>query len=312
MKIDNLILKKIDNADVSSQLLFLADEDEKMIAGYRDKAIFWGAFDGEEMTGQLALVQVDKETAEVVNLAVYPQYENRKIGTRLIEAAVAWSKEKEFREILIKTGNCGIKQIQLYQRCGFRLHSINRDYMIRNYSEPIYENSIRCRDQVVLNYTLYSEEERKKAQDEYWLNFVKENPQFKGCAYEAWPFGIGDAMADQLIGLVQTGRKTATCSALALYGEGEKIPEAGDISMILYGNGMPGCIIETVEVREKTFCEISDEEARLEGEGDLSLKYWQDGHRYFFGLEFAEAGLEFTENITVLFERFKVIYNKEY
>ena len=65
---------------------------------------------------------------------------------------------------------------------------------------------------------------------------------------------------------------------MELYKDNEKIPEVGDLSVITYGNGLPGCIIETKEIRIKPFKEITGDEARLEGEGDLSLDYWRKAH----------------------------------
>ena len=59
----------------------------------------------------------------------------------------------------------------------------------------------------------------------------------------------------------------------------------------------------------KLFREITEEEAGIEGEGDGSLEYWRNGHRYFFEREYKEQGKTFSEDIPVIFEIFNVIYN---
>lgn len=42
----------------------------------------------------------------------------------------------------------------LYQRCGFSIESIEKDYFVRHYPDPIYENGIECRDMVRLRMEL--------------------------------------------------------------------------------------------------------------------------------------------------------------
>ena len=93
-----------------------------------------------------------------------------------------------------------------------------------------------------------------------------------------------------MLGLVKQRLKTATSSAFVMYDTEEKLPQSGRISIIVFGNGVPGCVIETTEVVIKRFDEIQDCDARLEGEGDLSMEYWQEVHRYFFRQEYKEKG----------------------
>jgi len=45
---------------------------------------------------------------------------------------------------------------------------------------------------------------------------------------------------------------------LELYEKNEKVPEQNNISIITYGDGLPGCIIETVEIKIKKFDEINE------------------------------------------------------
>lgn len=299
------------NSNLPYDLLYLADEDDEQIGRYRDSALFWGAVEETRIIGIIGLKLSDKESAEIVSVAVEAAHQNKGIGTRLIEEVITYCREEGFKEILIKTGNCGMSQIALYQRCGFRFHSINKDYFTRFYRAPIYEGDIRCMDQIVLRYRLYCRDEIDATVDAYWNRFLEAKREYEGKSYTVWNFCYGEYLPNKLLGLVRTGKKTATASARDLYGEDEKVPEAGDLSIITYGNGLPGCIIETKEVRVKPFKEISKEEAALEGEGDLSLEYWRNAHRWFFELEYREAGKHFSEDIPVLFERFEVIFDED-
>jgi len=46
----------------------------------------------------------------------------------------------------------------------------------------------------------------------------------------------------------------------------------------------------------------------IEGEGDKSLEYWRRGHINFFTEETKELGIEFNEELEVIFETFQVVY----
>lgn len=125
----------------------------------------------------------------------------------------------------------------------------------------------------------------------------------------AWSFGAGPEQADDLLGLVLAGTKTATAGALWDYeAEDEPLPEIGTLSIILDSTGQPRALIETTEVQVVPFDEVSDEQARLEGEGDLSLEYWRDVHQRFF-TEVADHDRGFSHDMPVVWERFRVLYS---
>ena len=124
--------------------------------------------------------------------------------------------------------------------------------------------------------------------------------------YDSWSFG-GDP--DGLAALCLSGKKRATSSAFPLYeAEGEELPQSGAYSVVADGKGEAVCIIQTRLVKIVPFSEITEEMAAKEGEGDGSLKYWQDVHRPFFTEEMAEAGLSFDESMKVVFEEFVRVY----
>src|SRR4028119_983706 len=86
-------------------------------------------------------------------------------------------------------------------------------------------------------------------------------------------------MADELGGLIASGTKSATCSALWEYeAEGEPLPEVGMKTIVLDGKGVPLCIVETTEVEVRPYDEVDGRFAYEEGEGDRSLEYWREGN----------------------------------
>ena len=146
----------------------------------------------------------------------------------------------------------------------------------------------------------------------YWTTFLKSIPEGAEAvpsAYQAWGFGDSPQMADSLGALVRDGIKTATASLVWAYEtEDESLPEVGDYSVILDGDGDPLCIIETTALYIRPFNEVDAEQAYLEGEGDRSLAFWREVHWDFFGRECTEIGREPTEDMPVLCERFRLVY----
>ena len=58
------------------------------------------------------------------------------------------------------------------------------------------------------------------------------------------------------------------------------------------------------------FCQVDAALAAREGEGDLSLAYWQRVHRDFFEKELAPYGERFDEGMELIFEEFELVYER--
>jgi uncharacterized protein YhfF len=116
-------------------------------------------------------------------------------------------------------------------------------------------------------------------------------------------------MADELGALIAQGVKTATCSSLWEWeAEGNPIPQVGLVTMVLDGRGEPLCIVETIEVTVRKYNEVDANFARDEGEGDLSLNYWRAAHKTFFSRALPKIGKEFSDDMPLVCERFRLIY----
>lgn len=145
---------------------------------------------------------------------------------------------------------------------------------------------------------------------EFWNAFAAsvggvDNRRF----YEAFCFGDGEALANSLAELVLRRTKCATAGSVWHFeAEGKRLPAPGDLSVVTRWDGKPLCVIETLAVDVVPFSEVGADFAATEGEGDGSLSFWQVAHREFFTRECAEAGREFTEDMLVACERFKVVY----
>lgn len=148
--------------------------------------------------------------------------------------------------------------------------------------------------------------------DTFWtayLNSLPEGTPLPPKGYEAWGFGRTPELASRLGALVVQGTKTATTSLFWCYeAENEPLPEPGDLSLIIDGNGEPLCIIETTEIVVKPFNEVDASFAWDEGEGDRSLAYWRGVHWEVFAEDCADLGREPEETMLVVCERFRKLY----
>jgi uncharacterized protein YhfF len=139
----------------------------------------------------------------------------------------------------------------------------------------------------------------------YWKEFWEGQGQEKPQLVSAWQFG---ADPDQLAQLVIDGVKTATCSGFILYElENEPLPAVGDYSIILNKEDVPVAMIKTSEVSMMPMNEVPEDFAIAEGEGDRTYRYWKESHERFFNEELSKLGLEFTEEMVLVCERFELI-----
>ena len=138
----------------SHELLLLADESEASVADYIDRGTCYAAYDNRQIVGQYVLLHTRPFTAEVVNIAVVPDRQRQGIATALLRHAVETARKAGFHLLEIGTGDSGIGQIALYERCGFVRCGVDEDYFRKHDPAPIFENGLECRHMVRLRMEL--------------------------------------------------------------------------------------------------------------------------------------------------------------
>ena len=139
----------------------------------------------------------------------------------------------------------------------------------------------------------------------YWDEFWKAQDKQKPNKVSAWQFG---ADPDYLAQLVMDGIKTATCSGLIFYElENEPLPSVDDYNIVLSSKDEPLAIIRTSDVKIMPMNEVPEEFAIAEGEGDRTYRYWKDVHVEFFTVELRKLGLEYSEDMKLVCERFELV-----
>lgn len=108
---------------------------------------------------------------------------------------------------------------------------------------------------------------------QFWKSYLLKLPENHAHRFlalpQAWSFGNSRDMANQLSNLVVRGIKSATCSRYL----GDNILNDAGLNIILNGKQHPSCLIEVYEIKIRRYCDIDEEWAVSEGEGDLSLDY---------------------------------------
>jgi len=145
-----------------------------------------------------------------------------------------------------------------------------------------------------------------------WENYLKsigESVATTEKTYDSWHFCDNEKDANHLAQLTKMGVKKATTSLVKLYAlEQEPIPKEKELHIItdFYGNAV--CIIEAKKVEKIPFNQVSEEHAKIEGEGDGSLSYWRDVHAKIYIEDAKTFNFEFSEDDLVFFMIFDVIY----
>lgn len=135
-------------------LLLLADPDKSKIDHYLPGSEIFIVREEDLVIGICVLKKQDPFHYEVMNIAVEPDYRGRGIGKSLLLHAIEIARGAGGAFINIATGNTSSGQIALYQKVGFVITEIIKDYFVENYPEPIWENGIQCRDRVVMHLAL--------------------------------------------------------------------------------------------------------------------------------------------------------------
>lgn len=134
------------------ELLLLADEEEKMVDKYLDRGQMF-VLDDEGIKAECVVTQEEDNVIEIKNIAVYPKYQKKGYGRKLIEF-VENKYKNDFDIIRVGTGDSKLT-IPFYENCGFKRSYCIKDFFVNNYENPIYEDGIRLKDMVYLEKNIH-------------------------------------------------------------------------------------------------------------------------------------------------------------
>jgi N-acetylglutamate synthase-like GNAT family acetyltransferase len=141
-------------SNIPISLLLEADPSEQKIHHYLSSSWCYVAVTNEHIIGA-CLIRPDSalNLAEIVNVSIVPELQKQGIGSELLKFSLAQLKQKGIKRVQLSTGTFG-HQLTYYQRIGFRVESVVKNYFLTQYSEPIYEHGIQHKDMLKLYMTL--------------------------------------------------------------------------------------------------------------------------------------------------------------
>lgn len=135
-------------------LLLLADPSKEMIDAYLKRSTIFVAMLNLNVIGALVLFPLSAHSAEIKNIAVKREWQGKGIGKLLLDHAVEAARKENYKSICIGTANSSIGQLYLYQKKGFEITGIVKDFFTDNYADPIYENGIQAKHRLLLKRNL--------------------------------------------------------------------------------------------------------------------------------------------------------------
>lgn len=146
---DLIQIKEAASSEVPMDLLQLADPSRAKIEGYlRQSRCFIATLKGQSI-GVCIVKQISTDTHELMNISVAPEHQQNGIGKKLLRHVIISTREAKSNRLEVGTGTFGY-QLAFYQREGFRVDVIDKDFFLVNYEEPIYEDGIQLKDMLRL------------------------------------------------------------------------------------------------------------------------------------------------------------------
>ena len=143
------MIQEIPVTDAPIDLLLIADPLEDKVLSYLSRSRCFIASSDGTIVGVCVVQPIRTGTYELMSIAVQPSHQKSGYGTALLRWVIDFFRKSGARQIEVGTGTFGY-QLAFYQRHGFRVTGIDRDFFIKNYPEPIFEDGIQLFDMLRL------------------------------------------------------------------------------------------------------------------------------------------------------------------
>src|SRR5262249_55338142 len=107
----------------------------------------------DQLAGATVVRWEDDEPSEIVYISVAPDLRGHGYGKQIIHFFLKELRRRGGHALLVGTANAALDNIAFYQKCGFRMFEIRRDYFAY-IQPPIAEHGIVLRDLFVFRYDL--------------------------------------------------------------------------------------------------------------------------------------------------------------
>lgn len=146
-------IEEIAPADAPVPLLLEADPSWKKVQGYLPQSRCFAAKVNGEIVGCAVLLPLGQGTYELMNISVLTAQQKRGIGSALLRQVIEVARKEGVHRLEVGTGSFGY-QLAFYQKVGFRVFAVDRDFFLRNYETAIFEDGIQLKDMLRLGMEL--------------------------------------------------------------------------------------------------------------------------------------------------------------
>lgn len=138
-------------------LLALADDSMAEIRKYYQTGTLYGLIRAARPVGHVLSVATDRpRVVELKSVAVAEDLQSQGLGRYLVTNVLARLRAAGFSTAVVGTSNASLDNLAFYQKLGFRMLRVERDYFSANkgYGPDCIEDGILVRDMVWLDMAL--------------------------------------------------------------------------------------------------------------------------------------------------------------
>jgi ribosomal protein S18 acetylase RimI-like enzyme len=145
-----------DERDAYVDLLRLADDSESAIHGYYQQGDLYALHESAGSRGIVLAIPEPDGTVELKSVAVDEAHHGQGVGKRMLAAVLGDLRAHGVERVVVGTASASVGQLAYYQKTGFRLWRVERDYFdrARGYPDGLEENGIPVRDMVWMDQEL--------------------------------------------------------------------------------------------------------------------------------------------------------------
>jgi ribosomal protein S18 acetylase RimI-like enzyme len=138
-------------------LLLLADESLQQVRSYMDSGdLYVYSRKDADVIGIVLAIPIDSDAVELKAVAIDQHEQGRGNGTLMLSETLSELRARGYQRVVVGTANAAIGQLAFYQKAGFRMLRIERDFFSpdRGYAEMMIDSGIRLRDMVWMDLPL--------------------------------------------------------------------------------------------------------------------------------------------------------------
>lgn len=152
-------MELIESRDVKILLPLLIEAEENQ--SRTEEAIHHPAnaaylFSHEGVIVGAGVMHWNMDESELLYIQTSKEHRGKGYGKAAVAAMLDEARARGVKSVIVGTANTSLDNIAFYQKCGFRMDSIRKDFF--DYlARPLYEHGIQMRDMIVFRYEVGSE-----------------------------------------------------------------------------------------------------------------------------------------------------------